>query len=130
MAQMRTDFEASDGHYGSYVQQLKDTGLEHAKQASGLSDDLLKTEGEIRDLQQRIEEQKSQVGHQAKEMDAVKAIDFDRRIGSLSDELKRADGKRKDAQENLSNGQGNWSFKVRTFENEHAERREERDRRI
>jgi len=63
-------------------------------------------------------------------MDAIKAIDFDRRIGSLQDDLRRTDGKRKDAQEKLSNGQGNWSFKVRTFENQQAERREERDQRI
>ena len=130
LAQMRADFAASDEHYADYIKSLKDIGLSHATEASGLSDDLLKTEGEIRDLQQRIEEQKSRLNHHASESDRVKAIDYDRRIGVLSDDLRRADGKRKDAQDKLENGQGNWSFKVRVFADQHAERREERDRRI
>ncbi len=81
-------------------------------------------------MQQRIEEQKSRHNHHASDSDRVKAIDYDRRMGVLSDDLRRADGKRKDAQDKLENGQGNWSFKVRVFADQHAERREERDRRI
>jgi len=48
----------------------------------------------------------------------VKAIQYEKQVSDLQSSLAKAERARKDAQNNLSGGISNWSFKIRTFSEE------------
>ncbi len=106
---MKSDYVESDKHYNEYVETLRNTGKDHAFEVCRLREEFDGKQNEIRDLQSKIEEQKIQIDHQASEMDQVKAIEFDRKVQGLNDDLVRADKKRKDAQDALSKSCGSWT---------------------
>lgn len=65
-----------------------------------------------------------------KEIDNQKAIEYEKHFSDLQNTLYRAERARKDIQGNLSNGICGLTFKIRTFEDQQADRRRERDDRI
>lgn len=127
---MKKDFAISDETIHSYTSKLRDTVLEQDKEISELKGRLDKKGWEIKDLESRTDEQKVAVEHLLKQIDAQKAIDYERKIGAVQEDLRRAEGNRKQTQEDLGNGCQRWTFKVSTFEGQHAERRAERDARV
>ena len=83
LAQMRSDFQESDKNYQLYIKTLKDTGNEHEKILKDLQNDLYQRGNAIRDLTNETESQKARVEHNLKEIDELKAIEFDRKISGL-----------------------------------------------
>lgn len=124
---MRSDFDSSDSHYKTYINSLRQTGLDHQGKISVLKDQLSKRGYEISDMNQRVEELKFNLEHNSKQMDEIKQIEYQKRATGLQGDLNLAEKARKETQDGLDNGQSKWSFNVNTFEEAHSERQIERD---
>lgn len=127
---MKKDFEASDKSYNAYTDTLRNTALEHGKEISKLRDQFDKTQANIRDAEAEIEAAKVTLSHHQKEIDNEKALQYEKHFNDLQNSLNKAERARKDIQNNLSNGINGLTFKIRTFEDQQADRRNERENRI
>ena len=127
LSQMRSDFDSSDSHYKTYINSLRQTGIDHQGKISVLKDQLSKRGYEISDMNQRVEELKFNLEHNSKQMDEIKQIEYQKRATGLQGDLNLAEKARKETQDGLDNGQSKWSFNVNTFEEAHSERQIERD---
>ena len=127
---LRKDHENSSQIYNDHIGILTDLLANQDREIGTLKDGFNNVESQIKHLNSQVDEQKIAISSYETEMDNIKAIGYDDKIGQLITDLKRADEIRAKHQDELENSQGSWTAKLEVFKGQEAERQRENDQRL
>lgn len=130
VATLRKDHDDSTKIYNQHINSLSDLLFGQGKEMSALRDHFNSIESRIKDMNTEVEKQKVSIAAYEKEMDLIKAIGFEEKVGKLQSDLKRAEDIRQKHQDELENAHQKWETKMEVFKGEEAERKRQEDQRI
>lgn len=124
---LRRDLASNDKVYSEHISELSSSIVDQNREIGHLKDDFNLMGANIRELQTEIEKQKVHLKAHEEEMDAIKSIEYDRKIGKCHEDLRKAEEIRRKHQDELENAQEGLSAKMTLFADQAAERKRERD---
>jgi chromosome segregation ATPase len=127
---LRRDHESSNKIYNEHINELSDLLAHQDREINILKDGFNNVGSQIKHLNSEVDQQKVAITSYEKDMDSIKAIGYDDKIGKLHSDLKKADEIRQKHQDELENINEQWTTKMEVFRGHESERQREKDQRL
>lgn len=124
---LRQDLSTTDKIYSEHISELSEIIVQQNREIAELHNSFNDAAARAKNLQTQIEKQKVELAAHEEEMDAIKAIGYEGKVGKLQDDLRNIEQQRRKHQDALENAHEGLTIKLTIFKDQMDERRKKRD---
>jgi chromosome segregation ATPase len=124
---LRQDLSTTDKIYSEHISELSEIIVQQDREIAELHNSFNDAAARAKNLQTQIEKQKVELAAHEEEMDAIKAIGYEGKVGKLQDDLRNIEEQRRKHQDALENAHEGLTIKLTIFRDQMDERRKKRD---